>query len=40
MAFSLGAGRTVEALDESTGVTSGDAGDRFEYAALVEGLEY
>jgi hypothetical protein len=40
VAFSLGAGRTVEALDESTGVTSGDAGDRFQYAALVEGLDY
>lgn len=40
VAFSLGAGRTVEALDDSTGVISGDAGDRFQYAALVEGLDY
>ena len=40
VAFSLGAGRTVEALDESTGVTTGDAGVRFEYAALVGDLDY
>lgn len=40
VALSLGDGRTVEAQSEDVGVITDDAGDRFEYAALLPGVDY
>ena len=39
-AISLGRGRTVEAKSEAEGVIIDDAGDQFEYAALLPGVDY
>ena len=38
VAISLGDGRTIEARGKSYGVGSFDAGNRFQYAAVVPGL--
>jgi hypothetical protein len=40
VALSLGDGRTVEAQSEEVGVITDDAADRFEYAALLPGVDY
>ena len=40
VALSLGNGQTVEAQSEEVGVITDDAGDRFEYAALLPGIDY
>ena len=40
VAFSLGDGKTVEAQSEEAGVLQDEAGDRFEYAALLPGVDY
>ena len=40
VALSLGGGRVVEARSEEVGVVTDDAGDRFEYAALLPGIDY
>jgi len=40
VAVSLGDGRTVEAQSEDVGVVVDDARDRFEYAALLPGVDY
>jgi hypothetical protein len=39
-AISLGGGRAVEAKSETEGVIIEDAGDEFEYAALLPGVDY
>jgi len=40
VAFSLGDGKTVEAQSEEAGVLQDEAGNRFEYAALLPGVDY
>ncbi len=40
VALSLGNGQTVEAQSEEVGVITDDAGGRFEYAALLPGVDY
>lgn len=40
VALSLGHGQTVEAQSEEVGVITDDAGGRFEYAALLPGVDY
>ena len=40
VAISLGNGQTIEAYDENHGVDTFDMGNRFNYAALIPGLNY